>query len=296
MSLFTFGIGNDLDEAFLKRLAWENNGLYRNINSDDSIASIMDRFMTKISYPLIAGIQIHYEELEPYDLFPRILPNLYAGAQLSVLGRYRSTGGHTVTFTGLQVTNEIVLTETLDFGRGSNNHPFVPRMWASMKIDHLLEEIEMYGEQDELVRNVTMLGKKYNIVTPYTSMLVVDPGTPVVEDKTAVLPEETALRITPNSFTDATTIEFAIPRLDSPRSAVLKIFDARGKLVKTLLNEITMGGVSRSHGTAPTGITGCLDRDFISLFSMLVLSKIWRESGWCSSGCGCPWCSGLSPF
>ena len=56
--------------------------------------------MKKISYPLIKNISIDYDGFDKYDIFPRTIPNLYASAQLTILGRYRNTGAFTITFSG----------------------------------------------------------------------------------------------------------------------------------------------------------------------------------------------------
>ncbi len=55
---------------------------------------------------------------------------------------------------------------------------FVPRLWAIRKVGYLMEEIRLHGEKRELKDEIVTLGKKYGIVTPYTSYLVLE-DTPV---------------------------------------------------------------------------------------------------------------------
>jgi hypothetical protein len=86
------------------------------------------------------------------------------------------------------------------------------------------------------------LGIKYNIITPYTSMIVV-PTTSIVEDKTLANVAHVMLKeCTPNPFRAATMIRFAAPRLKTPQKMVLRVFDSQGKLVRTLTDELTLGG------------------------------------------------------
>jgi len=54
----------------------------------------------------------------------------------------------------------------------TRENEFIARLWANRKIGFLLDQIKLYGESEELVEEVTRLGKKYGIVTPYTSILV----------------------------------------------------------------------------------------------------------------------------
>ena len=243
-ALYAFGIGADVDTTFLSRLSAENNGSYQTIASDDSIASMMAKFMKKISYPLIRNISLNYGTLESFDVYPRVLPNLYAGSQLTVQGRFQKPVSSAITFRGLQGSREIIMRQNVDFTREAVNHPFVPCMWASAKIDYLLDQIALYGQQKELVDNVKVLGKKYGIITPYTSILVVEPGVSrVLEDKTIAMPAKFGMiLVNADPRAESITIRCAIPRLTTPGTAMLRIFDARGQLVKTLMQEPVAGG------------------------------------------------------
>jgi hypothetical protein len=116
-------------------------------------------------------------------------------------------------------------------------------MWASAKIDWLLDEIAMYGEKSELKNAVITLGKKYSIITPYTSMLVLEPtSTLPYEDKTAGGSKTLALKNSPNPVNSFTAIRYSIPKMPAPQNISIKIFDARGRLIRTLVNDVTMGG------------------------------------------------------
>jgi hypothetical protein len=198
--------------------------------------------MRKISYPLIKNITVSYGGLQTYDVLPKAMPNLYAGAQLAVLGRYRNSGAFTVAFGGSQGAKEIVLQQRLQFPRPGAGHPFVPRIWASAKIEYLLAQIAQYGEQTELVNDVKRLGIKYGIITPYTSMLVVEP-TPVLEDKTQALRAGgIALRADVDARAATVKIHYSVPQLKGPARLRLLVYDARGKLVRSLVDEATIGG------------------------------------------------------
>ena len=121
----------------------------------------------------------------------------------------------------------------------------MPRMWASAKISSLLDQISLYGEAAELKNAVKALGLKYSIVTPYTSLIAVEtavrPGQ-IAEDKTLATPLSLQLVNLTNPVRAITTIRYALPVKSTPQQVSIKIFDARGKLVRTLVNDFTMGG------------------------------------------------------
>jgi Ca-activated chloride channel family protein len=251
VELYTFGIGDGVETDFLKLLAKQNDGFATMILADDKINTMMQSFMTKISYPLLKNLAINYSGISAYDIFPNPLPNLYAGAQLSVLGRYRIGGEFPITVTGSRGQDSLTLSQTLAFP-ALKNHPFVPRMWASSKIDFLLNEIAIYGENPELVSGVKTLGKKYSIITKYTSAIVVEPtAANNMLDKTVSPSRSLKLfQNLPNPFAATTQIRYSIPAQKSPQFMSIKIYDASGKLVRTLVNEMTAGGNYVVHWNA----------------------------------------------
>ena len=56
----------------------------------------------------------------------------------------------------------------------SDDHEFIPRLWATRRVGYLLDEIRLHGENAELRDEVTELARKYGIVTPYTAYLIVE--------------------------------------------------------------------------------------------------------------------------
>jgi Ca-activated chloride channel homolog len=246
-AIYSFGIGDDVDESFLLALSKENGGSYTPIAVDDSILSTMSAFMRMISYPLIKNCTIDYGGLQTSDVLPNPLPNLVATAQLTVLGRYTGTGAYQVTFSGMAGSTPLTLSRKLSFPSSAQNQPFVPRMWASLKINALLEQIALYGERQELVDGVKALGLKYAIVTPYTSLVTIPnsalkPGQ-IGEDKTLARP--TALKLAqnaPNPVRSITKISYAIPMMSTPQPVSLNIYDAKGRLVRKLVRDVMTGG------------------------------------------------------
>jgi Ca-activated chloride channel family protein len=254
----TFGVGDTATEiipAFLKMLAKNNNGFSFLIANNGSITAVLDNFMEKISHPTIKNLSINYGGLVQQDVYPPVLPNVYAQSQLTVLGRYGNTGSFPITVTGSAGSKTMTLSKSLPFpSTAMADQPFVPRMWASAKINYLLDEISVYGPVPELKNAVVALGVKYNIITPYTSMIVAPPSTKIVEDKTLASVAKVMLKqCLPDPFRATTMIRFAAPRMQTPQKMVLKVFDARGKLVRTLVDELTLGGNYRISWDATDG-------------------------------------------
>ena len=56
----------------------------------------------------------------------------------------------------------------------NGGNEFIPRLWATRAIGHLLNEIRLHGENQELVESIVTLSLRYGIITPYTSFLITE--------------------------------------------------------------------------------------------------------------------------
>jgi Ca-activated chloride channel family protein len=101
------------------------------------------------------------------------LPDLFAGSQLVITGRFRDKGTATARLTGLiDGKTQTYTYSNLNFPDNAGGQPFVPRLWATRKIGALLNQIRLNGEKPELVDAVVRLSVRYGIITPYTSYLI----------------------------------------------------------------------------------------------------------------------------
>jgi Ca-activated chloride channel family protein len=80
----------------------------------------------------------------------------------------------------------------------------VEALWARRKVGYMLDQIRANGEKPELVSEVTALAKKYGIMTPYTSYLIVPDAAVPVATKPA----------------DGKPVIFRVPELPSAPSAL----------------------------------------------------------------------------
>jgi Ca-activated chloride channel family protein len=108
-----------------------------------------------------------------HDVYPQRIPDLFAGGQVTILGRYRDAGDRRIVLKGRIGDREVAYDHegTLKTGEGA---PFLPRLWAHRKVAFLLDEIRLRGENKELVDEVIRLATRHGIVTPYTAGLVVE--------------------------------------------------------------------------------------------------------------------------
>lgn len=174
--LFAFGVGYDVDTVLLDALSGGQRGTSVYVRPEQDIEEEVSGFYARVSAPVLVDLQAKFSGVKVEDIYPYPLPDLFAGSQLVVAGRYRSGGTAELLLTG-QVDGQSRTSRYagLTFaGRGGNE--FIPRLWAQRKIGYLLTQIRLKGAKDELVQEVTLLGTRFGIATPYTSFLVEEPG------------------------------------------------------------------------------------------------------------------------
>ncbi len=170
--LFVFGVGYDVNTHLLDLLAEGNRGSTTYVVPGESLEGALSSFYRKIAEPALTDLVVAIEGVSAYDLYPRTLPDLFYGGQILLLGRYSGSGRAWVVIHGRRSGDDVTLTFEMDFADEAASATFLPRLWASRKIGHLLNRIRLEGEAEELVDLVKALATRYGIVTPYTSYLV----------------------------------------------------------------------------------------------------------------------------
>jgi len=171
--LFPFGVGDDVNTILLDTLAEQHGGATGYVRPHERIDEEVSGFYAKISTPVLADIELDFGDVLVDDTYPYPLPDLFAGTQLILVGRYRDSGATYVTLTG-EVNGERREFNYEGTFRAKGGDDFIPRLWATRKIGHLLTQIRLHGEQREWVDAIVELSVRYGIITPYTSFLIED--------------------------------------------------------------------------------------------------------------------------
>lgn len=170
--VFAFGVGNNVNTVLLDQLAQENRGTTTYVLPGENLESRLSGFYRKIASPVLGDTLLAVDGVETSDVFPRVLPDIFRGTQLLILGRYQTAGEALVTVSGTASGVPTSYATMATFSETGLEASFLPRLWAGRKIAYLLDQIRLYGENDELIDSVIALSKRYGIITPYTSFLV----------------------------------------------------------------------------------------------------------------------------
>lgn len=170
--LFTFGVGDDVNTTLLDTISQEHRGASAYVRPSQQISDEVASFYAKVSTPVLTDLALDFGAIQVEDVYPYPLPDLFVGSQLVVVGRYRQGGDATLMLKG-EVNGEKRSFRYEEMGFTSRGgESFIPYLWATRKVGHLLDQIRLHGENRELVDEIVELSVRYGILTPYTSFLV----------------------------------------------------------------------------------------------------------------------------
>jgi Ca-activated chloride channel family protein len=175
--IYTIGIG-DVNQALLDSLAQENRGRSLFLTPTEDLEKPISNYYGTIDNPVLVDLELDFGGLEVYDVYPSPLPDMFLGGQVVVTGRYKKGGNVNVTLTGningqpyTSTYKDIVLAATTAEAKSNS---YVPRLWAQQKVDSLVRTIAINSPTKALIDEVTDLGLRYKIATPYTSFVVTE--------------------------------------------------------------------------------------------------------------------------
>jgi Ca-activated chloride channel homolog len=173
--IFCFGIGTDVNTHMLDSIAEDTRAFSQYVLPEEDIEVKVSSFFTKIKEPVLASPKLTFpDNVRVTKMYPATLPDVFKGEQLVVAGRYSGKADGAIRLEGSVNGETKSFTYDATFADKSSDHEFIPRLWATRRVGHLLDEIRLHGENKELKDEVSELARKYNIVTPYTAYLIME--------------------------------------------------------------------------------------------------------------------------
>ncbi len=172
--IFVFGVGTSLNTHLLDKLAEMNRGAREYVLPEEDIEVKVSKFADKVASPVLSDVEIEFGGAEVYDLVPARMPDIFRGSQIEIFGRYARGGSCAITITGRAGGERKRLVFEAAFPDEDPGNDLLPRLWAIRQVGKLLDEIRLHGESKELKDEVVRLAREYGIMTPYTSMLVLE--------------------------------------------------------------------------------------------------------------------------
>ena len=249
LSIFSFGIGNSINEQLLSLLSTQNNGLVDYLG-DDEIEEKITNFYSIIKSPVLLETNVSFIPAVINKVHPKKQPNLYQGQQMLVVGRYNEAGTIRISLNGeayqqpVNYNYELALSDSNDI-----NKRFLPKIWAKLTIEDLLIDYYNYETESNEAKNIREqiidISLDFGVISPFTNFSGGDPTTEIIDenDKNFIhIPKDFELLGNyPNPFNPTTSIRFKV-HSNLNKIAHIKIYNSIGQLIRTLAIQITSSG------------------------------------------------------
>jgi Ca-activated chloride channel family protein len=170
--IFSFGVGDDVDTDLLDQLSIDHGGASTYVRPGQKINETVSAFYAKVNSPVLSNLEVDFGSIKVDQIYPERAPDLFAGSQLVMVGRYRNGGKTTITLSGTVNDRKVAIVYPKNNFTEEGGAEFIPRLWATRAIGSSLTEIRLHGEDQELVDAIVALSIRYGIITPYTSFLI----------------------------------------------------------------------------------------------------------------------------
>ncbi len=182
--VFAFGVGYDVNTYLLDRLSDAGRGTTQYVRPGEDVEAAVGHLSAKIRHPVLADLEIGDVPVDISDVYPVRLPDLFAGEELVVFGRYRigardRTGR--VTIAGRRGERTEHFAAEARFPRHAPHNDYIPRLWAARKIGWLSQTLKRDGPNRELEEEIRETALRFGLLSEYTSYLVREPEQTVAD-------------------------------------------------------------------------------------------------------------------
>jgi Ca-activated chloride channel family protein len=196
IQLFTFGVGHDLNEVLLRRIADSTRAACAFVRQNHELELAISNFQRNVSDPMLAGLELDFGGAGARGLYPRHLTHVFAGRQLMILGRYQQPGRHDVIASGTIAGQQRRYALQADFPSHNEQASVLPLAYALLRIQLIEETLALAPEgAEELQRELVRLSLAANMASSVTSFLVVAEG-----EKGALPPQPEATKDAADGF------------------------------------------------------------------------------------------------
>jgi len=179
---FAFGIGSSVNRYLIDGIGEHGGGTSQVVlPRPGEVERAANRLRTAIDAPVLVDLELDWNGLPVDEIYPRELPDLYAGGTLELMGRYRLDGDRrpargTVVLSGRLGTRPVSYEVEVELPAHEEAHSVLGPVWARHKIHDLSNRLLGAGEDEkpELVQAITDLALEHRLASAYTSFVAVD--------------------------------------------------------------------------------------------------------------------------
>lgn len=171
-NFFSFGIGESVNRYLIDGIAKTGQGEAFVVTDASEAEATAQRFNTYVQAPLLTNVKVSYDGFDAYDVEPQSIPTLFAQRPIILYGKWKGDQGGTIHITGKSGDEDFVKDIPVSQVTPIESNQAISYLWARTRVENLTDYYS--GDDEDAVRKeVTELGLKYSMITPYTSFIAV---------------------------------------------------------------------------------------------------------------------------
>lgn len=189
--VFSLGVGNSPNRFLLDSMAREGRGAVDYVLLADGADAVVDRLVERLETPVLTDIEVRVEGVAAFDLLPRnpagLLPDLFDASPILLHARYDvppTAVDGAVIVSGNTGAGRYERRIPIRFEPEAPDHASIATLWGRAKVEDVLAPHLLAVEQGTtppaVEAEVVGLGRRYSLVTPFTSFVAVEKSRIVV--------------------------------------------------------------------------------------------------------------------
>lgn len=166
-------VSSSFESVVLKAIAAVSRGSVRSISGERTPQEIALELLNEMAQPGLTDLNVQFRGLQVAAVYPEKLPNVAAGTQQILIGRYLPQGedqSGQIVVTGTRGGEDVKYVARVSLKDAEKGNSFIPRLWARAHLDQLLQQGSSQRVKDEIIA----MSEEFHIITPYTSLLVLE--------------------------------------------------------------------------------------------------------------------------
>jgi Ca-activated chloride channel family protein len=174
IKMFTLGIDQAVNAAFLRRLAAAGGGLCELVESEDRLDAVMSKIHRRIGTPIATELALRAIglELDRTTIAPGKLPDVYAGAPVVIFGRYRGAAAPAAAIEVEGTSLGDPWKQSVALRESAQASTWLAASWARA---HLRDLEDRYAAgARELEPEIVRVSKQFSVLSRFTAFVAID--------------------------------------------------------------------------------------------------------------------------
>lgn len=172
--LSSFLVGNSGNWPLMRTLSEASGGFLAPVSNADDVLGQVLLAKSKITHETLHDVRLHVRGgVRVFDTTVDRIDKVYRGQQLVVFGKYDGAGPATVTLTARLTGEDQTYSTDFEFPKTATENPEIERLWALDRVERIEAKRDSgLLDPDEARQAIVDLGTGYQLVTDFTSMVV----------------------------------------------------------------------------------------------------------------------------